>query len=384
MDSIPLDFTALRRRPDVEAPNLQAHDAADLLLLDTARESGALAAAADGKLVVLGDHYGALTLGAAALGATGVRVHQDGLSGQRAIDANAAELLPASAGAYRHLPLDGALFDGATLVLMALPRSLDALEEMAELITAHADPAVTLLAVGRIKHMTLAMNEVLGRYFGTVTAGLARQKSRVLTATAPLGADALPASRFPLSSSHAVGLDAALELRAFGATFGGAKLDPGTRFLLPHLAGARWSESAIDLGCGNGTITAYLALISPSRNVLGCDQSASAVASTLATAAANGVSDRVTALRDDALSSRPDASAALIVLNPPFHMGNTVHAGIALKLIADAGRVLESGGELWCVWNSHLGYRGQLEKLVGPTRQVDRNPKFTVTVSTRR
>lgn len=383
MDSIPLDFTALRRRPDVEAPNLQAHDAADLLLLDTARESGALAAAADSKLVVLGDHYGALTLGAVALGATGVRVHQDGLSGQRAIDANAAELLPGSVGAYRHLPLDTALFDGATLVLMALPRSLDALQEMAELIAAHADPSVTVLAAGRVKHMSLAMNEVLGRYFGSVSAGLARQKSRVLTASAPLAAGVLPASRFPLTASHAVGLATELELRAFGATFGGAKLDPGTRFLLPHLTGARESETAIDLGCGNGTISAYLAMIRPSLHVLGCDQSASAIASTLATAAANDVADRVTALRDDALSAQPDASAALIVLNPPFHMGNTVHAGIALKLIADAGRVLQPGGELWCVWNSHLGYRGALEKLVGPTRQVDRNPKFTVTVSTR-
>nr|WP_183513074.1 methyltransferase [Paeniglutamicibacter cryotolerans] len=381
---MPLDFTALRRRPDVEAPNLQAHDAADLLLLDTARESGALAAAADGKLVVLGDHYGALVLGAVARGATGVRVHQDGLSGQRAIDANAAGLLPQSAGAYRHLPLDAALVEGATLVLMALPRSLDALEEMAALLAKHADPSVTLLATGRVKHMSLAMNEVLGRYFGEVSAGLARQKSRVLTASAPLAPDALPASRFPLACAHAVGLASDLELRAFGATFGGAKLDPGTRFLLLHLAGAREAATAIDLGCGNGTITAYLALIRPSMHVLGCDQSASAVASTLATAAANGVTARVTALRDDALSAQPDASARLIVLNPPFHMGNTVHAGIALKLIADAGRALEPGGELWCVWNSHLGYRGALEKLVGPTRQVDRNPKFTVTVSTRK
>ena len=89
-------------------------------------------------------------------------------------------------------------------------------------------------------------------------------------------------------------------------------------------------------------------------------------------------------MQDDALASLPDASEPLVVLNPPFHMGNTVHAGIALKLIADAGRVLAPGGELWCVWNSHLGYRGQLEKLVGPTRQVARNPKFTVTVSTKK
>ena len=57
---------------------------------------------------------------------------------------------------------------------------------------------------------------------------------------------------------------------------------------------------------------------------------------------------------------------------------------IAPHLFADAARVLRPGGELWCVWNSPLGYRGELERLVGPTRQVARDPRFTVTVSTRR
>jgi 16S rRNA (guanine1207-N2)-methyltransferase len=92
----------------------------------------------------------------------------------------------------------------------------------------------------------------------------------------------------------------------------------------------------------------------------------------------------VTVQRDDALSALPDSAEELIVLNPPFHIGNAVHAGIALKLFADAGRVLAPGGELWTVWNSHLAYKPALNRLVGPTREVSRNPKFTVTVSTRR
>ena len=48
------------------------------------------------------------------------------------------------------------------------------------------------------------------------------------------------------------------------------------------------------------------------------------------------------------------------------------------------GEASRPGGELWCVWNSPLAYRGSLERLVGPTRQVARDPRFTVTVSTRR
>jgi 16S rRNA (guanine1207-N2)-methyltransferase len=36
------------------------------------------------------------------------------------------------------------------------------------------------------------------------------------------------------------------------------------------------------------------------------------------------------------------------------------------------------------VWNSALQYRPVLERVVGPTRQVARDRKFTVTVSTKR
>ena len=140
---------------------------------------------------------------------------------------------------------------------------------------------------------------------------------------------------------------------------------------------------AIDLGSGNGTISAVLAKARPELTVIATDQSAAAVASTEATAAANGLSDRIEAVRDDALAGFASDSAGLIVLNPPFHVGATVHAGIAHKLFAAAARVLAPGGELWCVYNRHLDYRGALAKVVGPTRVAGRNSKFTVTVSTK-
>ena len=370
-------FDNLRRAPDVEAPNLFAFDATDRLLLDTA--GAAITADRDG-VVVIGDHYGALTLGAAALhGAHSIRTHQDPLSGELALTANAHTA--GLAEAFSHYPLNEALLAGARTVLLQLPRSLAALDEIAWTIARYASPDVTVFAGGRVKHMTTAMNGILARHFTTVAAGLARQKSRILTASAPV---ATSASGFPVEEKHDVGLPAPLILKAFGSTFGGAKLDAGTRYLLPALSAARAAGQAIDLGSGNGTIAAYLALTRPAMEVVATDQSASAVASSRATADANGVGDRITVVRDDALSSMPDSSAELIVLNPPFHMEGTVHSGIALKLFADAGRVLKPGGELWTVWNSHLQYRTPLASMVGPTRQAARNPKFTVTVSTRR
>jgi 16S rRNA (guanine1207-N2)-methyltransferase len=98
---------------------------------------------------------------------------------------------------------------------------------------------------------------------------------------------------------------------------------------------------------------------------------------------ANDLADRVSVLRDIALSSQPDASAELIVLNPPFHLDAAVHTGAATALFTEAARVLRPGGELRCVFNSPLGYAAQLRRLIGPTRQVARNAKFTVTSSIR-
>ena len=382
-DAVPFDFSLLGRAPDVEAENLQAFDAADKLLLDTAGGDLAAASSGSGAPVVIGDSYGALTLGAAArYSLAGIRVHQDPLSGELALDRNAEAL--SLAGSYTHWALEPGLVTGAGVILLRLPRSLDALDEIARLVAEHAPSNVRIYAGGRIKHMTTAMNEVLGRYFGSVTAGLGRQKSRVLTAESPLPAETRPAARFPVSQRHDVGLAAPLELWAHGAAFAGPALDIGTRFLLPHLAEARPAERAVDLGCGTGTIAAYLALTRPDLQIMASDQSEAAVRSTAKTLYANGVSERAVVTRADGLSWLPERSEDLIVLNPPFHIGASVHTGIAFKLFADAARVLRPGGELWTVWNSHLAYKPALNRLVGSTRQVGRNPRFTVTVTTRR
>lgn len=369
-------FASLRRAPDVEGEGLVASDAADRLILD--ESAAARGAIGDGELVVIGDAYGAMSLTAAWDGCRGIRVHQDALTGEQALARNAAALDLSPSISSRPV-LDADLVRGARVVLLRLPRSLDALHDIATLIAAHAEPDVVVYAGGRIKHMSVAMNDVLRARFGRVEVTHARQKSRVLVARQPHdGRDPVPAS----------GAADGLELRAFGGVFGGARLDLGTRLLLAHLpdalAGGTSDDPFLDLACGNGVIAAWLATRHPAAFVWSSDQSAAAVASARATAAANDVADRVRVVRDDALSQRPDASASLITLNPPFHSGAAVTDRIAPRLFSEAARVLRPGGELWTVWNSPLGYRPALERLVGPTRQVARDAKFTVTVSTRR
>jgi 16S rRNA (guanine1207-N2)-methyltransferase len=141
------------------------------------------------------------------------------------------------------------------------------------------------------------------------------------------------------------------------------------------------ARTAIDLGCGTGVVASVLAARRPGLRVVATDQSAAAVLSARATAEANGMAGRIDAVRDDGLGAAPSASADLIVLNPPFHTGHTVNDGLAARLVRDAARVLAPGGELWTVFNSHLAYAPELRRIVGPTDQVDRNAKFTVTRS---
>lgn len=380
------DFDDLRRWPDLEAPNLFAVDASDRLILDEAR--AAVMAAGSGEVVVIGDRYGALTIGIAAdPGARDIRVFQDALINEAALAANAKAAIDDDLIVdYRSLPLGAELLAGAKVVLLQIPRSLAELEEIAATIARNAAPDVQVFAGGRIKHISITMNDVLKKHFSTLDVSLARQKSRVLIARSPLAAPASGSA----PEAHAVeparefNAEIGLWVVAHGAVFAGTKLDLGTRLLLSVLDQASPDAAdAIDLGSGTGILAAALAKARPTITVIATDQSAAAVASSLATMEANGLADRVSVTRDDGLTAQPDASADLIVLNPPFHVGSTVHTGLAAKLFQDAARVLRPGGELWTVYNSHLLYRPTLAHVVGPTKEIVRDKRFTVTRSRR-
>ena len=383
MSSFP--FESLRRWPDLESPELVAVDAADRLLLTELQRAVEIdPTLLASPLSIIGDTHGALTLGALAeAGFTEVLVHQDARSGELALVNNAQELsdfFPPSS-TFQNLQLSRELVVSSRIVVLRLPRSLEQLEQWAALIAANAADDVLVLAGGRIKHMTLSMNETLGKFFTQVEASLAEQKSRVLRARGPKKQAALDAlTSWPKSEYHA---DVDLTVCAQGGAFAGISIDIGTYDLLAVLdrVSGQQGMRIIDFGCGTGVLAAQISKLRPTATVIASDQSAAAVESAKATMEANNLSDRVTVVRDDGLSSQEDRSADLILFNPPFHSGAAVHAGTSLRLFAEAGRVLKPGGELWVVANRHLSYKPALRKLVGETREVRRTPKFTVTKS---
>jgi 16S rRNA (guanine1207-N2)-methyltransferase len=321
-------------------------DAADRLILDEA--AGILPGAG---IVVVGST--ALADAAHDRGAATVRVSDD-------TDVTTEQLQPQ-------------LFDNADVVLLRLPKSLAELDRVARAIASAAPGTVVVVAGGRLKYMTVGMNEVLQRSFAQLDVSLARQKSRVLIARVPKAVEPGGAER-----RYDAGLD--LWVGAVGGVFAGTSIDIGTRALAGTFGRLPDYETAIDFGCGTGILAALLKRRRPAARVLAVDISAAAVESARETARANHLDIEVT--RDDLLGSQPDASADLIVLNPPFHDGGALSNDTALAMFAEAGRVLKPGGQLWTVWNSHLGYVGSLVRTVGPTTQITRNAKFTVTAST--
>ena len=382
-DQIDLLFAGLRRWPDLEAPELVAWDAADRLLLVRAHEH----ISDDAKVCVVGDNYGALTLGLIGFGAPRpVRVHQDARSGELALCNNSRFSTEPAPGktepdAFRQMSLGADVVSDATLIVLRMPKSLDQLDEWAALLAANANDDVVVLAGGRDKYMSPSMTAILQKYFDEVAVGRGVQKSRVITARGPKRQAATASLAEWPKCQHEADFD--LDICAFGGVFASSSLDIGTRALLNVLdrVSGKQNQRIIDFGCGTGVLAVHIARLRPTAHVVATDQSETATRSAAATVEANGVGDRVVVAREDGLTSHGDNSADLIVFNPPFHSGAAVHADTSLRLFAEAGRVLKPGGELWVVANRHLSYRAALRRFVGSTRTITKTPKFTVTAS---
>jgi 16S rRNA (guanine1207-N2)-methyltransferase len=334
-------------------------DGVDRLLLEES------AAHAGRRTVVLDDVTGALSAGLPDVQGFCC----DSLLDERLV-AEAAPGVPV--GAW----LDPELLTGAQLVVARLPKSLAALDELAGAVAAYAEPDVVLLTGGLVRHLSRGMNDVLARHFGQVHATLGRHKARGLVGEGPSGT---PGPPWPQQERHEA---EDLTVCAHGGVFAGTGIDVGTRVLLETLD--RLPQDAtegVDLGCGNGVLSVGVARALPRARVLGTDVSAAAVASTLATAEANGVLDQVHAVRTDGLEGVEPGSLDLVVCNPPFHRGTALDRTTTPHLFARAAAALRPGGELWTVWNSHLPYLPMLRARVGSTSVVTQTPRFTVTRS---
>lgn len=258
---------------------------------------------------------------------------------------------------------------GVRTVLWRLPRALGAVDEYAQAIAEHADPAVRMIAGERDKHLSRSMNEALARHFTSVHASLGHRKARALIASGPIAS--------PASWPRTARLEAfELDVVAHGATFNTNRLDRGTALLASCFDRLPAASTAIDLGCGSGILAALLAR--RGMRVSAVDVAWSACDAAGLTASANGV--EVDVQRRDGLAGWPQ-QVDLVVTNPPFHVRAAKDTSPTRGLFTQVGDVLTDGGELWCVYNAHLPYLPWLRRAIGPTEILARDRAYVVTRS---
>ena len=273
---------------------------------------------------------------------------------------------------------------GETWAVINAPKATNALTETIAVLQPFVS---TIIVIGRSDAMSRGVNKELARGFGRVDVSPGVGKHRMIIGSRPLSSPSL--LEFPrrgVISRRGVG---EFEVRAHGACFSGTKSDEGSALLIDSLLGLlddEAPESVLDLGCGNGWLLTAAMRASGANTGLGVDVSKAAVASARATAEANGVD--VDAILGDAADPEEPALAGLgefdlILLNPPFHQGTAIETETAAALMATAAKHLAPGGQVLTVFNSHLRYRGRLESIIGPSRQLARNKKFTVIASRR-
>ena len=241
---------------------------------------------------------------------------------------------------------------GSAVAVGEMPKSLARLDYLARSIAGAGYDDVRLVLGANNKHLARSMNATLGESFEDVAASLGRGKFRCLVASGPREVSYEPKLYDGLV--------------AVGGVFSGAKPDRGGELLrscLPAEPGR-----LLDLGCGNGSVTRGLGGVAT-------DADADAVLS----ARAIGLE----ATWDDAGSCLPDASFDTIALNPPFHDGTTVDATLVQHLLDASVRLLAPGGALYVVHNSHLRYRGEVERRFASVEQMARDTTFTVLRATR-
>lgn len=241
------------------------------------------------------------------------------------------------------------------LALVHLPRGRALQAELLQAAAAVLTPGGKLVYVGAKNEGVKGATDEARRIFGS--AGIVSRKGGYHAGVAVNRHEVAP---FPTVEFRSYAISVAgspTELVSCVGVFADDRLDAGAAALIRGMD-IRSGAQVLDLGCGTGLVG--LTALRRGAAVVATDVSARAVASAHRTLAANGFPAAPVELCFGA-SAVPDETMDTVVTNPPFHRGHDISFDVAELFVAEAARVLRTGGELFLVANAFLDYTHWLQ-----------------------
>ncbi len=170
-----------------------------------------------------------------------------------------------------------------------------------------------------------------------------------------------------------------LRFRTLPGVFSEGRVDPASRMLLTALPELPPGARVLDLGAGYGALT--LPLAADGARVTALEDDLAALRSLAASLEASGLAADFR--HSDVDEALPEGETfAIVVTNPPFHVGGSVILDVAKAFVWAAHRHLETGGRFYLVANPFLKYEPLMEGVFGNVRTV-RSGRYKVLLSVR-
>lgn len=358
---------SLQRIPHDPTQTLRAWDTADEYLLAHLGESPQDLQAP----LILNDAFGALAI---SLHKSNPILVSDSIISQLTLQANLGETStitqPQILDSLAPLP-------PTSLVIIKQPKSAAYFDYQLRAVNHYLPAGTPVIVAAMTKYLSKTFFNLMESHLDKVHTSLARKKARLLFAIVKgsypkpelIRQRALPEYDLKLCDTPNV--------------FASGKIDIGSRFFLQHfpvLSAA--TKQLIDLGCGNGVLGIYAFKQNPQLEVTFVDESWQAIHAARCSAAAslgNGVRPSSLTFRvNHCLQDFAEASADVVLCNPPFHQQQSTSDQIARQMFRQSAQVLRPGGTLIAIGNRHLNYNIELKRYFKNVTLVASDRKFVM------